>query len=234
MNNTMIILSILLDGVVLFLLTFAIVRGYLKGFILTVYHLASWVISILLTQLFYPYTAKLLRVLSVADSIEERVSSFITLPELPAADASSIISSLNIPDILKTKLIENNNYEVYNVLGVDTLSGYITGYISNMLINALAIIITFVVVFLIIKAVAAVITLIDHLPGIHFLNHTLGVIFGAALGVIRVWIFCLLLTLLGVWGKLQTLLPAITSSMLTNFFYNHNILLDSLLRIFGS
>lgn len=233
--TTTLVLSVLLDGIVLFLLTFAIVKGYKKGFLMSAFQLVSWILCIILTKILFPYAVEFLEAFHVRDSLYKAVDGYISLPDLSKAgnDAISAIQSLPVPEALKTKLIENNNYEVYRVLGVETFSEYIVSYITNMLLNGIAIIATFVVAFLLVKGISAAMSILDHLPGLHFLNHSLGVVFGALSGIIHCWLFCLLITLLGVFEPLQSLFPAVNSSMLTEFFYNHNLLLNSLLKIFG-
>ena len=226
-------ISLLLDLIVIGLLAFGILRGYNKGFFKTVYHLVSWVAAIFLTQLLYPYMVKILKASPLYTSISKTLRGVLSIPDL-SGDAVKTISSLKIPEVLKLKLIENNNYEVYRILGVDSLNDYINAYLSNMVINALGILITFLIVFLLIKIAAILLEIVDHLPVLRQLNHTLGVIVGTANGVLYVWIFCLLLTLSGAVTKLAFLYPAVSSSLLTHWFYNHNILLDSLLRIFGA
>lgn len=232
LDNTLWI-SLGLDLVVLGLLTLGILLGYHKGFMKTIYHLFSWVAAIFLTQLLYPYMVRILKASPVYTSISQTLKGALSIPDL-SGDAVKTISSLKIPEVLKIKLIENNNYEVYRILGVESLNEYINAYLTNMVINALGILITFLIVFLLIKIAAILLEIADHLPVIRQLNHTLGVITGAASGVLYVWIFCLVLTLSGAVTKLSFLYPAISSSLLTHWFYNHNILLDSLLKIFGA
>ena len=226
-------ISLALDLIVLLLLAGGILLGYHKGFMKTIYQLFSWVAAIFLTQLLYPYMVQILKASPVYTSIAKTLKGVLSIPDLNG-DAVKTISSLKIPEVLKLKLIENNNYEVYRILGAETLNEYINAYLTNMVINALGILVTFIIVFLLIKIAAILLEIADHLPVIRQLNHTLGVIIGAANGVLYVWIFCLLITLSGAITKLSFLYPAISSSLLTHWFYNHNILLESLLRIFGA
>ncbi|MCR5006168.1 MAG: CvpA family protein [Clostridiales bacterium] len=231
--ETTIWISLALDLIVVLLLAGGILLGYHKGFMKTIYQLFSWVAAIFLTQLLYPYMVRILKASPVYTSIAKTLRGVLSIPDLNG-DAVKTISSLKIPEVLKLKLIENNNYEVYRILGAETLNEYINAYLTNMVVNALGILVTFLIVFLLIKIAAILLEIADHLPVIRQLNHTLGVILGAANGVLYVWIFCLLITLSGAVTKLSFLYPAISSSLLTHWFYNHNILLDSLLRIFGA
>ncbi len=233
MNDIVLWVSIGMDLIVICLFAFAIARGYKKGFVKAAYHLISFALAIVLTYLFYPYMVRLLKLTHVSDTISGAFSHLLTIPTEAADNAASAISSLKIPQLLKTFLIENNNYEVYRLLGVETLTDYINAYLTNMVINAMGILITFVIVLLIIKIAAVLLEIVDHLPVIRTLNKLLGVVMGAATGLVYIWVFCLLLTFAGAFAKLPMIYPGIAQSLLTGFFYNHNILLESLLKIFG-
>ena len=172
-------ISLALDLIVLLLLAGGILLGYHKGFMKTIYQLFSWVAAIFLTQLLYPYMVQILKASPVYTSIAKTLKGVLSIPDLNG-DAVKTISSLKIPEVLKLKLIENNNYEVYRILGAETLNEYINAYLTNMVINALGILVTFIIVFLLIKIAAILLEIADHLPVIRQLNHTLGVIIGAA------------------------------------------------------
>lgn len=234
MNDISLWVAIGMDIAVIGLLAFAIARGYVKGFVKSCYHLVSFALSLFLTYLFYPYMVRLLKISHVSDTISETFGRILAIPTEGADNAVNTISSLKIPGMLKTRLIENNNYEVYRLLGVDSLADYINAYLTNMVINALSILVTFIIVILLIKIGAVLLDIVDHLPVVRTLNKALGVVFGAASGVIYVWVLCLLLTFAGAFAKLPMIYPAIARSLLTGFFYDHNILLDSLLKIFGT
>ncbi len=226
-------ISIMLDLIVVGLIVLGASLGYIKGFMKTAYHLVSWILSFILTKLFYPFTVRFLKLTSLSNTISAGIGKFLSLPTVAAESAQKTISGLNIPSGLKQSLLENNNYEVYEILGVNSLNEYIQAFLTNMVINAMAILITFLVVILLIKLAAVLMDIVDKLPVLHALNHALGLIFGLLNGVIYVFIFCLVLTLLGAFEPMAPLYPAISGSLLTNLFYNNNILLESLLKIFS-
>ena len=39
------------------------------------------------------------------------------------------------PDMLKSKLLENNNSVIYDLVNADSLVDYIAGFMANMIIN---------------------------------------------------------------------------------------------------
>ena len=230
MLSTTTLVAVGLDIITLGLIVLAVWRGYVNGFIKSVYHLLYFAAAIVLTHLFYPYTVKILNLTHVTEKVSAVLANLIKVPDLP--DTTSAISSLALPEALKTRLIENNNYEIYQLFGVDTVGAYINAYLTNMVINAMAILLTFVVLLLLLKLVEILLGIIDHLPVVRQLNHFLGSVFGLGSGILYVFLFCLLLTAIGAYSRLSIIYPAISKSLLTQIFYEHNLLLDSLLKIF--
>ena len=64
--------------------------------------------------------------------------------ENEAADAAppsvqrSIIEEMELPEQLKDALLENNNSEVYEALGVSSFTHYVSRYLANSLINIIS------------------------------------------------------------------------------------------------
>ena len=60
--------------------------------------------------------------------------------------------------------IENNNYEVYNIFNVDTLSDYVASYLANVALNIIAVAATFLLVFLLIRLIGFALEIVAKLP----------------------------------------------------------------------
>lgn len=65
------------------------------------------------------------------------------------------IEELKLPEQMKRILIENNNREVYQMLGVEQFGDYVGGYLADTVIKAAASILLFAVVFILLHIVAA-------------------------------------------------------------------------------
>lgn len=122
------------------------------------------------------------------------------------AEAAAAIQNLPVPKILQEKLIENNNYEVYNIFNVDTLSDYVASYLANVALNIIAVAATFLLVFLLIRLIGFALEIVAKLPVIRTLNSVLGILAGAAMGVVKVWVLCIAVTLIGMIPKFTVLL----------------------------
>ena len=65
------------------------------------------------------------------------------------------IEELKLPEQMKRILIENNNREVYQMLGVEQFGDYVGGYLADTVVKAAASILLFAVVFILLHIVAA-------------------------------------------------------------------------------
>ena len=60
-----------------------------------------------------------------------------------------LIEGLNLPKGIRNNIIENNNDEMYNTLGITTFYKYISGYAARLVVNALSFVATLIVIRLI-------------------------------------------------------------------------------------
>ena len=225
------IIAIVLDALTIFILVFSLFRGKKKGFVKTGYSLISWLLSLLVAWKLFPYVGKGLRALGLFGKLQGYIGSHLSLGEVSGtAEAAAAIQNLPVPKILQEKLIENNNYEVYNV---DTLSDYVASYLANVALNIIAVAATFLLVFLLIRLIGFALEIVAKLPVIRTLNSVLGILAGAAMGVVKVWVLCIAVTLIGMIPKFTVLLSGVSASAVTQFFYSHNLILDMALQIFG-
>lgn len=126
---------------------------------------------------------------SEAESILEDV-------EIPRDTQIAAIEGADIPGVFKALLLNNNNSEIYDELGVDNFIQYISAYATRLIINILSFILTFVVITVVMRAVIFALDIVANLPVLGFFNRLGGALLGAAGGLIIVWILFMLITML--------------------------------------
>lgn len=126
---------------------------------------------------------------SEAESILEDV-------EIPRDTQIAAIERADIPGVFKALLLNNNNSETYDELGVDNFIQYISAYATRLIINILSFILTFVVITVVMRAVIFALDIVANLPVLGFFNRLGGALLGAAGGLIIVWILFMLITML--------------------------------------
>lgn len=143
--------------------------------------------------------------------------------ELPAAQRA-IIENLNLPENVKSALIENNNHEVYELLGVNAFADYIGNYLSDMIINSIGFVLLFAAVYILIRLIMHWLDLIARLPILSGMNKIAGALLGGVQGLLFLWILCLVLTAFSgtEWGL--ALIRQIEASKWLSFLYENNLL----------
>ena len=214
---------------VLAFLAVMVIIGIKNGFVKMLFSLVSLIATIILTIIIGPHVATYLKEnTSVYETVQQKTCMFIESALIKMeeeAGESKKIEDLPLPDVIKEKLLENNNEETYDLFGAESLEEYISEYVSGVAINAIAFCATFIVVFIVIKLVVYFLDLISKLPLLNGLNRTLGAALAFLEGMIVLWILCLVVTA-GAgseWG--QNLLAMINESEFLSFIYNNNYLM---------
>jgi len=206
-----------------------------RGLLLTLYSLFSCVIAIVLANALYPAASGVLR---SSDFVYPAVNGFveqnIQFDEASAPDAKSaqnrLIESLNMPGIITDKLIENNNPEVYDIIGASAIEEYITKLISDVIINIIAMAAALIAVSLILSVIAGSLRIVSRLPVIKTVNKAGGLLLGALLGTLFVWLAFTALFLLfpQYYREISEL---VETSVLAKYFFETNVLLKMMFNI---
>ena len=250
---------LLLAVALIFLL--GLIWGILRGFLRIGISLLSTLVTLVLVILLNPYVSAAVEKWTPLDEfIEEQcIAMFVpsiseeTLEEagLTQAEIQNIppelleelagevsrdtqirlVEESPLPSFLKESLLENNNSEIYERLGVSTFPEYAASYIARLAINIATFVITFLLVWILLRAVIAVADLVASLPIIHSLNKIAGGLVGLLLALVVVWIGFLILTV-ACDSEMGTLcFRWIEENAILTFLYDKNPLLGFLLPI---
>ena len=130
-----------------------VLYGHYRGFLKQCVSLGALVLTIVIVKIATPYMTGFIKdnpsirqgaadaILSIAGWEEPSMED----TGLPSAQRMSI-ERLNLPQSVKDVLLENNNSEIYKILGVDQFAEYVSMYLADMLINAIASILLFIAV----------------------------------------------------------------------------------------
>lgn len=138
------------------------------------------------------------------------------------------INNYPLPQSLKDALIENNNNQIYEALGVQQFNQYVASYMACLVLNSVSFLIVFIVAFTILKIIEAGLDLIAKLPVLHGMNVLGGILCGAVHGLIILWILCIAITVFAWTGPGQMISAQINENPLLSFLYDHNYLLSTL------
>ena len=197
-----------------------VLYGHYRGFVRLAVSAVSLVLSLGVVHFGAPSVANLLRSNEVVyQAVEDSVTKFIQKDdeaENEAADAAppsvqrSIIEEMELPEQLKDALLENNNSEVYEALGVSSFTHYVSRYLANSLINIISFFLLFAAVFGGLRVLSVSLNVVSRLPIIS--------------GLFFVWIAALLITLFSATAIGELFLNQIESNIWLTWLYDHNML----------
>ncbi|NLP46655.1 MAG: CvpA family protein [Epulopiscium sp.] len=226
-----------MDIVVLIICFLNGLKVYKRGFVASLIQVSFYGVGFFVAYRIYPTISRFLREATELFSwLKMKWTPVIkiesTIEQYTLQAQQNIIRNLPLPQILKVRLIENNNSEIYKILNVEGLDDYIAGYLANMLLNIISIILVVMIIFAGLQIVIKTTDILTQLPGIHFLNKTGGLILGLSLGVVKIWIMYSLLLLFYAHPKVAIIQQAIDQSLVARYLYEKNMLLSLLSKVF--
>lgn len=214
--------------------------GHYRGFLRLAVSMAALLIALVGVRVMMPQVTSYLKEnTGIHQWMEETMLQAVGLDEwssgedtaiLPA-EQRTVIEGISLPQSVKDALIENNNEEIYQLLGVDRFIDYIGSFLADRIINTLAFIVLFLIVYIAVRVLAHLLDVVAHLPVLSGINQIAGAVLGLAMALFYFWIFCLILNLFVStdWG--QYLINSIESTSWVAFLYRNNLLSGILLSV---
>lgn len=225
-------MNILTIIVLLILLAFAL-NGWRRGFVRVFTRMFFFLASAALVYFATPYISQFLKDYTpVYETVREGWREMLEedKPIDSRLEQKMFIEEMQLPEILKKQMIQQNNDESYQGMNVTEFSDYLTGYMANLIINLLTFVITLILVNLLLRMTVLTLNNLSKLPVLHSLNQSMGAAFGLLQGLCVVWVAFLLITAFGNTGAGARLMEMIHESPILNTLYNVNIFLEYLFR----
>lgn len=209
-----------------------VLYGHHRGFVRLAVSMTALVVTLAAVHFAMPYVGTFIRDNTpVCDWITNSLSDTIGLYDDPASDAGRMpeeqehfIEELRLPDDLKTFLIENNNREVYDTLGVDAFTEYIGNYLANVIVNFVGFVVLFLVIYIALKLLARALDLVAKLPILSGVNQLAGALLGGLQGLLFLWLASLPVTAFATTSWASAILDQIESSTWLSFLYHYNLI----------
>lgn len=228
-------MNLLVLGILAFILLL-VFRGYRKGFFKSAASAIGIVLAVLLTAVLYPGVNKLLCQYTVLDDvIEQKIIEKFELPEETKTatrnEEIDTIENLDLPDNVKGWLIENCNGETFLESGVDNVCSYIAKSLTAMVMRGISYVLTLLVLLLLLHILIMVLDVANYIPIVKSINKAGGAIFGAGQGILIVWIFMGIVTLLSTFSWAYQVMQMIDESPLLAWLYKKDIFLKIIVDI---
>lgn len=242
MNNAVLILTALV-----FLL--GMLDGLKRGFIKIVASFAATIITIVVVVVATPYVSNVLGKILPIESIIMTNCMDVIYPDknmnkmefeelLPAIDLGrdeqiSLIENSKLPEVFQELILENNNTEIYESLGVTNFGEYLVKYFAKLVVNIISFLLTFLVVTIALRTIIYMLGIISDLPVIGGLNRIAGAGLGLVKGLIFVWVIFAVITLAYDTQLGATCMQNIQENEFLKFIYDNNVLMNYMVKFRG-
>lgn len=223
---------------VLALIAAACIMGFQKGFVKEIVSVFFMLISFLLVWAVNPYVNTFVKEYTpVYDTIQDKCQTLVSeqignKKTLDKEEQNQVMENMELPDLLKNALVENNTAETYRYLAVSTFTEYISDSLAVMAVNGISFLISFVLSAAVIKLLGFILNVLTKLPVINGINKIAGAAVGGIKCIIFIWIAFLVLTLLCNTTLGQQGMALIQQDAFLNFLYSQNVFVKVFMSVF--
>ena len=223
---------------VLALIAAACIMGFRKGFVKEIVSVFFMLISFLLVWAVNPYVNTFVKEYTpVYDTIQDKCQTLVSeqignKKTLDKEEQNQVMENMELPDLLKNALVENNTAETYRYLAVSTFTEYISDSLAVMAVNGISFLISFVLSAAVIKLLGFILNVLTKLPVINGINKIAGAAVGGIKCIIFIWIAFLVLTLLCNTTLGQQGMALIQQDAFLNFLYSQNVCVKVFMSVF--
>lgn len=244
------ILSNKLLIVVALIFLISAVVGIVRGFVKIVASFAATIAIIVVVTLASPFVSNaIMKFTPIEEAVQKKCAEVLlgnrseeeeqesdqkeTSKEYTREEQISLLENTNLPELFRQMLLENNNDEIYQALGVTTFTDYVGSYLAKLLSNIAAFLLTLIVVTVIVRTILYMLGIISDLPVIGGINRLAGGVLGFGSGLLIVWIVLIAITLMYDTNLGKMCLEDIENSKFLTFLYDNNILLNFITKFRG-
>ncbi len=202
-----------------------ILYGHYRGFIRQAVSMVALIATLVIVDAAMPQVTGWLKDNTQLHTwIAENMAESLGLEETAQmpAEQRMMIEGLDLPDDIKELLLENNNNQVYEILGVEAFTEYIGNYLANMVLNLIGFVVLFFVVYIMIRLVMKALDLMAKLPILSGLNQIAGAFLGGIQGLFFLWIASLVITACSGMQWAMNLITQIEASKWLSILYHYN------------
>ena len=220
------------------LIAAACIMGFRKGFVKEIVSVFFMLISFLLVWAVNPYANTFVKEYTpVYDTIQDKCQTLVSeqignKKTLDKEEQNQVMENMELPDLLKNALVENNTAETYRYLAVSTFTEYISDSLAVMAVNGISFLISFVLSAAVIKLLGFILNVLTKLPVINGINKIAGAAVGGIKCIIFIWIAFLVLTLLCNTTLGQQGMALIQQDAFLNFLYSQNVFVKVFMSVF--
>lgn len=223
--------------VIVVILGFGLI-GLSKGFIYSLFRLASFFIAAIASVKFYPLLAKVLAGTQMFTNIKSGIYKNLMLQQQmqsPAANegakvtAETVVEGLKLPGFMKDMVIKHMVEKMQGaakLLDVSKVVDGISDVLAHMIIDIMSLILLYVILRVGLIFLRYVLQGVAKLPVFKQMDKLGGFAFGALEGLLTVYIIFAVLMLFHASPQFKGFFEAVETSAIAKFFYQNNFIVD--------
>ena len=143
----------------------ACVRGYRRGLIKELVSLVCVFLSMAIVWFINPYVNEFIREnTSIYEKVQESCREFVgeeySTWTGSGESQTEFINEMNLPELLRNGLVQNNNSDSYQYLAVTTFSDYIAQYLARMAVNGISFLISLLMSTIMVRSITWMLNLV--------------------------------------------------------------------------
>jgi len=217
-------------AVIAIIVGFGIV-GLVKGFIFSVYRLASFFISILISVKYYPVIADLLMKTAFFTSIKGSILKSL-MKQIPGANtqaksaaADSILNNLHLPGFLKADILSKLP-DPSKIPDVSKVMDVISTELAKNVISVISLALLFIAISIALALFGVALKGIAKLPLFRQIDRLGGLALGAVEGLLFIYLLFAVAMLFHASPQFMPFFKAVEESALAKFFYQNNFIVN--------
>lgn len=208
-----------------------IIVGWHQGLFRVIVSTAALVASLVVAIYVAPHVSGFLQEKTqIDDDIANHISKELRYSdageELTRGMQVAVINDLPVPESIKKNILNNNNDEMYDMLEATGVHEYISKSVAVVILNTAVFLILMVMSRIFFFCFSGIVKGLTKLPIVKSIDKLGGGVLGAIKGVIYLWLFFTLLSIMSTFEICQQLIEQIQNNLLLNLLYQHNLLLD--------
>ena len=208
-----------------------VLAGWIQGLFKVIISVAGLIASIIVATYLAPNISGYLEENTQIDDeiaiyIAEELSFSEKGEETSKGVQVEVINELQLPETLKSTILDNNNSEMYAALEATGIYEYIAKSIAVVILNAIVFLGLMIISRVFFYSLGKAMQGLSKLPIVHSIDKIGGGFLGAMKGLIFIWIIFLLLSITSTSPISQEMIVAINQFPIYKLLYDNNLLLD--------
>ena len=145
-------------------------------------------------------------------------------------EQTEVIESLPLPQVLKDLLLDYNNDEGYESLGVSTFQDYLISFTATVILNVISFIAAVILVQVLLRVAIGALDILSHIPVIGGINRLAGLLLGLLQALFLLWLFFLILSMATTTETGLMLMSMVQKSSFLSYLYESNLFMQIVLQ----